>query len=188
MSNGKADRNSINHKHCRIYDDKKLIPRTDVKNQFHNNFHIMELKDLDALLGDYSNSSKYIVVYKGIFSWLPSISNWANKCNWKNCDKMDFVEDYLHYIDKWDKIKNDRVLFVDYMDYLRFANGIDKIFLEKIEKFLNLEPKKKSIFLPQKVNCSSEFTKERYNYYFNKEYMKEYTDDEIMVIEDHPMY
>ena len=37
------DRNSILHKHCRIYNDKKIIPNTDVEKQYYNDYKIKEI-------------------------------------------------------------------------------------------------------------------------------------------------
>ena len=90
-------RNSIANKHCRIYDNKNFIPSPE---QYFNTFVINNLEDLDKLLHDNEKTNKYIVIYKDIFSWLPSISVWAKNCKWEKSDKMDFIEDYLNFIDK----------------------------------------------------------------------------------------
>lgn len=85
------------------------------KNQFNNQYIIKSLEELDNLLGDLNHANRYIIVYKNIFSWLPSIEKWANKSKWKTNSKMEFVEDYLNFIKKWYSIKTDRVFFIEYV-------------------------------------------------------------------------
>lgn len=177
-------RNSAGNKHCRIYDDKKFIPSPE---QFYNSFVINSLEDLDKLLDDNENTNKYIVIFKDIFSWLPSISQWAKSCKWKSNDKMDFVEDYLNFIDKWEKIKNDRVLFINYNEYLDLINNTNDNIIKKIEYFLDTK-NEKELIIPNKVPQSKEFTIDKMNYYNNKEYMNFYTENEIDLITNHPLF
>lgn len=177
-------RNSVGNKHCRIYDNKKFIPSPE---QFYNSFVINSLEDLDKLLDDNENTNKYIVIFKDIFSWLPSISQWAKSCKWKSNDKMDFVEDYLNFIDKWKKIKNDRVLFINYNEYLDLINNTNDNIIKKIEYFLDTK-NEKELIIPNKVPQSKEFTIDKMNYYKNKEYMNFYRENEIDLITNHPLF
>tara|TARA_Y100000816_G_scaffold79655_1_gene54396 strand:+ start:2884 stop:3525 length:642 start_codon:yes stop_codon:yes gene_type:complete len=175
------DRNSIQHKHCRIYDNKEFIPNTDVIKQYYNEYFIDSINKLDYLLGDETNSNKYIIVYKDIFEWLPSINEWANKCNWVTKEKMDFVNDYKEYMKKWEQIKNERVLFISYTEYLNLIVNNDNKLSKKIEEFLNCK-KNDSFIFSKKVGCSDVFTIKKIDYYINKRYMDLYTNEEIKLI------
>lgn len=177
-------RNSVGNKHCRIYDNKNFIPSPQ---QFYNSFAINSLEDLDKLLGDNQNSNKYVLIYKDIFSWLPSISQWAKSCKWESDNKMDFIEDYLNFIDKWKEIKNDRVLFINYNEYLDLINNTNDSIIKKIEYFLDMKNEKEMI-IPDKVPQSKEFTSDKMNYYKNKEYMNFYTENEISLIKNHNLF
>lgn len=182
FSNDLVNRNSPKHKHFRIYDNKSYIPKTNVPNQYYNNYIINSLEELDILLKDTTNTNKYILVYKDIYSWLPSICKWADINKWKSRQKLDFVGDYFSFIEKWNSIKNDRVLIINYDDYLNFILNNNTYLIDNIEKFLNLKLTKK-IIIPTKVNCSNDFSKYRLDYYKNKEYMNFYTKEEIEYIE-----
>ena len=129
----KEGKQSPYHKHFRIYDDKDIIPQTDKNNQFKNQYIINSLKELDKLLGDLNHTNRYIIVYKNIFSWLPSIEKWARGCKWKTNSKMEFVEDYLNFIKKWCSIKNYRVFFIKYEDFLNMSDSL----VNKLSIFLN---------------------------------------------------
>ena len=175
------DRKSPGHKHFRIYDDKTVIPETDVPQQYSNAIIVKDLNDLDSALNDQSHTNKYIVVYKDIFSWLPSIESWAKTCKWKTANKMDFIDDYVLFIEKWKSIANERVLFLSYDEFLSMKTTDDSSFIEKCETFLE---KKliNSIVLRDKTSCSSTFTKSKSDYYTNKEYMQKYTPEQIETI------
>ena len=69
------DRCDPRHKHFRIYDNKNLAP-----DGFNNTHIVNSINELDMLLGDTKNTNKYIVIYKSIYSWLPSIKKWAAIC------------------------------------------------------------------------------------------------------------
>ena len=73
LMNKPRNRQSPQHKHFRIYDDKDIIPKTNKNNQYKNQYIINSLKELDKLLGDLNHTNRYIIMYKDIFSWLPSI-------------------------------------------------------------------------------------------------------------------
>lgn len=171
------DRNSILHKHCRIYNNKKIIPNTDVEKQYYNDYKINSIKDLDKLLENENNDNKYILIYKDIYSWLLSIENWAKKCKWITNKKELFIKDYLEYINKWNKIKNNRVLTINYFDFLKYAENKNSNFISNINSFLGNEINNSKI--PDKVMCSNKFNKNRRDYYLKKEYLKLYSENEI---------
>ena len=179
------NRQSPHHKHFRIYGGKEIIPQTNSINQYKNKYIVNSLKDLDKLLGDLNQTNKYIIVYKNIFSWLPSIEKWAKACNWKTNSKMEFVEDYLNFIKKWYSIKNDRVLFINYEDFLNISNN-DPL-LDKLSVFFNAKPKE-IISTFQKVDNSEEFTNLQKIYYVNHEYMDLYSKEELSKIRNNLIY
>ena len=181
FGNNNNNRNSIKHKHFRIYNNKNYIPETDKPKQFYNNIIINSLEDLDKKINNKLN--KYIIVYKNIYSWLPSIERWAKIFKWKSNTKLDFVNDYYEYISKWKEISNERVLFIKYENYLNCLINQNNILIKKIEYFLQIKRPNKIIF-PHKVNCSNTFTQNKYNYYKNKEYMNEYTKEELKIINE----
>lgn len=181
FNNDENNRNSIKHKHFRIYNNKSYIPETDKPKQYYNNIIIKSLENLDEKINNKKN--KYIIVYKDIYSWLPSIERWAKMCKWKSNTKIDFVNDYCEYISKWNELKNERVLFIKYEEYLDCLVNKNNNLINKIEDFLQVKRPNKLIF-PKNVNCSKTFTINRYNYYKNKEYMKEYTENELNIINE----
>jgi len=174
------------HKHFRIYDNKDLIPQTDKENQYKNQYIIDSLEDLDKLLGNLTHTNRYIIIYKNIFSWLPSIEKWAKKCMWKTNSKMEFIEDYLNFIKKWYSIKNNRVIFVNYEDFLNICHDNNSL-INKLSVFFNKEPEKNISFF-EKVNCSEKFTIEKKKYYINNEYMSLYSKEELDEIKNNIIY
>ena len=171
------DRKSPGHKHFRIYDDKTVIP----EEQYSNTIIVKDLNDLDSTLNDHSHTNKYIVVYKDIYSWLPSIESWAKACKWKMANKMDFIDDYILFIEKWKSIANERVLFLSYDEFLSMKTTSDSSFIKKCEIFLGKKIAD-SIVLRNKTRCSGNFTKSKSDYYTNKEYMQKYTPEQIETI------
>ena len=181
-----SDRQSPFHKHFRIYDDKDIIPQTCQKIHYKNQYIIHSLKELDKLLGDLNHTNKYIIVYKNIFSWLPSIEKWAKICEWKNNSKMEFVEDYLNFIKKWYSIKNDRVFFIKYEDFLNISDYNNSL-VNKLSVFFK-KKQKKIIYSFEKVNCSKKFTTSQKKYYINHEYMSLYSKEELEKIKNNLIY
>ena len=182
FNNQEIDRKSCSHKHFRFNDNKNSIPNTDVIGQYNNDVIINSIDELDIILNDYNHTNKYIVVYKDIFSWLVSIRKWATMCKWITNSNKDFLNDYLSFLGKWLSIKNDRVLFINYNDYLNLINddSNDNSLLERLNNFLKTNISKDILNKKiNKVKCSGYFTDEKKKYYFNKEYMNEFKSEEI---------
>ena len=74
-----------------------------------------------------------------------SIEKWARACKWKTNSKMKFVEDYLNFIKKWYLIKNDRVFFINYEDFLNISDDNNSL-LNKLSVFLYKNTKKHIFF------------------------------------------
>ena len=189
--NNSQNRQLCSHKHFRVYDNKNIIPHTDVINQYYNNIIINSIEELDEKLGDTNNSNKYIIIYKNIFSWLPSIKKWADNCNWITNKNIKLIDDYLNYINKWHTIKNDRVLFINYEEYIKYIisnSNTESLFLKRINTFLNKDIYNLKYKAFKKVNCSSVFNQEKLNYYVNEEYLKYFTKKEIKKIKKKKLY
>ena len=99
---------------------------------------------------------------------------------------MEFVEDYLNFIKKWYSIKNDRVFFINYEDFLNMSNDNNSL-VNKLSVFLNKKPKK-IIYSFDKVNMSNTFTTDKKNYYINHEYMSLYSKEELETIKNNSIY
>ena len=179
MNNG--DKQSPYHKHFRIYNNKDLIPQTNIKNQYKNQIIINFLKEFDEILDDYNESNRYIIVYKNIFSWLPIIERWAKKFNWITNSKNEFIEDYLNFLTKWISIKNERVFFIKYEEFLNMSNDSNNVFMNTLSVFLN-NKHLNIISSFEKVKCSEKFTSNLKKYYNNHEYMGLYSKEEISKI------
>lgn len=186
MNKNEKDRQSPYCKHFRIYNNKDLIPKTNKKDQYKNQYIVNSLEELDKLLGDSTHTNKYIIVYKNIFSWLLSIEKWAKNNKWITNSKMEFIEDYLNFIKKWYSIKNDRVIFIDYEDFLNISDD-NNLLVNKLSVFFNKWPKKITRSF-NKVNCSKKFTTSKKEYYINNEYMNLYTKKEVDKIKNNKIY
>ena len=184
-NNKKIKTNSPFHKHFRLYDNKKIIPQTKIDKCYYNEYIINSLEDLDNLLGDHNHVNKYVVIYKDIFSWLPSIEKWAKRVNWKTVSKMDFIDDYLNYIIKWYSIKNNRVIFISYHEFLNIS--CESLLANKLSDFFKKKPNK-LITCFKKVDCSYRFTIDNNHYYINQEYMNSYSSTELDFIKGKPLY
>jgi hypothetical protein len=173
------DRLNPAHKHFRIYDKKELAPIG-----FSNTHTVNTIEDLDTLLNDKAHTNKYIVIFKTIYSWLPSIKKWAKQCKWPNTSTEFFLDDYFAFLDKWNALKHERVLFIEYDDYLNLTVGENNDLPTQIEKFLNVTKKKANLIFPKEVSLSEKFSPKRLNYYKNKEYMGLLTEEEIKLTEE----
>lgn len=172
------DRLNPAHKHFRIYDNKALAPIG-----FSNTLVVNTIEDLDKLLNDKAHTNKYIVISKDIYSWLPSIKKWANRCKWPNTNTQFFLDDYFAFTEKWNSLTHERILFITYEDYLNLTLGENNDLVTRIETFLNVTKKKPTLIFPKEVSLSEKFSPKHLNYYKNKEYMNLLTDEEIQLTE-----
>lgn len=162
-----------------------------IKDNFRMDIHINQkhidlnrfkkLEDLDNYIGERGHNCRYVVILKDIYSWLLSIERWANKKRWEKRDKMDFVKDYLEYIKRWNEIKTERVLIVNYIDFLRNYKDRETLFIRKMEDFLgkrcNENPIKRD-----SVKCSGRWGRNE-QYYLKRRFMDRYSQNERILIE-----
>lgn len=159
------------HKHFRIYNNKKQIPVGNNNENYFNKYLINSLTDLDISLGDYNNSNRYIVVYNNdILSWLLSIESYAKQSRWITNKKENFIYDYFYYINKWSQLKSDRVIFINYIEYIKHITIPDTLnhINTKILKFINGH--KNNILYDNIIVDSVHLTREKNNnaYKFSK--------------------
>ena len=179
-------RKDAKHKHFRIYDAKKFIRARGQRNET----FVGSVDHLDSLTGDDSHTQKYFVVYKNIWAWLPSIMrvSWyfddiPNKYN--HIDPLIHIDDYINFIQKWQQIKNERVLFINYDDFIDNYTNADSSFYKNIAHFIGndktISSRGKAI-TRKKVPMSPNFIQKRLNYYKNKEYMDYFSNKQKDII------
>ena len=100
---------------------------------------------------------------------------------------MEFVEDYLNFIKKWNSIKNERVFFIKYEDFLNINDNNNPL-LNKLSLFFDKKNNKKIISSFKKVNCSNQFTIINKKYYINREYMSLYSREDLDKIKNNLIY
>ena len=169
-NNDYNDRKNVTHKHFRIYDDKKFI----LVNQYQNDIIIDDYEKLEKIIEE--KNLKIFVIRKDIHAWLVSIERWAKKCNWEEKNKMKYIDDYLEFYKKWESFRSDNILFIDYISLLKK----DKETISAIEKFTGKKYRGKNV--KNKVKCSDVFDHGKMKYYLEKEYMKEFSKEELDII------
>jgi hypothetical protein len=176
------DKKSCYFKHFRIYDNKNLIPVTTSPSEFYNNYKINTLEDLDNALGDFNHTNKYIIVYDNVFSWLLSIEQFAKQNAWMTKTKLEFLEDYLHFLNKWIQIKTDRVIFLNYSTFITSYNYLysDSAFIEKLNLFFS-----KNISFG---NCFYNINKLQLNFYSNQQFIHRFNRVELEIIKKHSLF
>jgi hypothetical protein len=179
----KGDRNSIGHKHFRIYDDKPKVPSC-IQHQYNNNIIINSYEDLVMLLKENINNVKIVVIIKDVFSWLISIEKWGEKCKWTPFIQSEFLNEYKLYTNKWlDLAKNNQnICIIYYHEYIDFIKNKNQDFIMKLNIFFDKEININHIPEIKKVDCSNIFTNDSIDYYYYKEYMNKYTSNEIETI------
>ena len=185
------NKDSILWKHCRIdlvNENGKLLINSvnDLDRITFEEYNKNNKKNI--IVNDYK--TKYIVVYKDIFSWLPSICRWSRACKWKKKNKLYFVDDYFNYMYKWYLLQNDnidKILFINYEEFFKYGEDINSEFVKKIERFTNFKIEK-PLVVRNKVECSGKFDNKKINYYKKQLYMKEYNNEEIKIIKNHKYY
>lgn len=89
---------------------------------------------------------------------------------------MEFIDDYLNFIKKWYSIRNNRVLFINYEDFLNISDN--SLLTNKLSEIFHKKPKK---FIYN-------FTISKREYYINKKYMSLYSKKELDIIKNNPIY
>ena len=176
--NSNKDRSSPLQKHCRLYSKKDIIPEP----QYHNDIIVENFENFESLFDvtpDY-----YLVISKDPYSWYLSYRNWAKKCNWPEVNHH-YIEEYNLFYGKFLEFSNqtEKIIFVKYIDLLEDSNAV----LKQLEARMNLKKNILSRFIRRKsihVSQSSRFTEERRAYYTDEKYLKEYSNEDLQLLND----
>lgn len=165
-------------KHFRLYSKKNIIPEP----QYCNNIIVENFENFEALfevVPDY-----YLVLSKDPYSWYLSYREWAKKCNWPKVNHH-YIEEYNLFYGKFLEFSNqtEKVIFVKYIDLLKDSNAV----LNQLQERMNLKKTIISRFIlrkPSKVSQSSRFANERRAYYIEEKYLKEYSNEDLQLLND----
>ena len=174
--NSSKDRSSPLQKHCRLYSRKDIIPEP----QYSNNIVVNNFEKFESLFDitpDY-----YLVISKDPYSWYLSYRNWAKKCDWPEVNHH-YIEEYNLFYGKFLEFSNqtEKIIFVKYIDLLKNPHAV----LNQLEVGMNLKKNILSRLIWRKSNhvpLSSRFTQERQAYYMDKKYLKEYSDEDLQLL------
>ena len=164
-----TDRKSPCVKHFRLYDKKQYVI-----DEYKTNHTVDTIEQLDNLTG--GDEKLYVVIYKSdIYGWLDSIKRWAKHCKCKNISISAHVHDYMEFINKWKSFeKHPRVHMITYEDFInKNVNGL--------LDFLNI---KTTETLSWNHAGSRSLVKNTIQFYTNKQYMNNFTDEERNIIKD----
>ena len=147
----------------------------------------------------------YAIIYKDIFSWLYSIYKYAIShgrfANYTNQSFSEFIRGDFHFLENGLDLKHPSMIgmyndyyaksldnesikkfFINYQDFLISYN----FYMLKISKLLNVKMAKRNIFPINNIDPShsniiksSSFLYEKNNFYRNKEYMKNFNQEDI---------
>lgn len=175
--NSNLDRSHPIQKHFRLYDEKHLIPDS----QYDNNLKFKNFNNFLDTLELNTPIDGVIVVSKDPYSWLTSYKKWGVNCNWTEVGHH-YGQEYDLFYKKWLEFskQDERILFVKYLDLL--TNAREE--LERIESRFKLSRRLMSQLRGiqsnlKKVSHSKAFTANRMDFYLKKEYLKDYTPDEL---------
>lgn len=171
--NSNEDRSSPLQKHCRLYKNKEIIPEP----QYDNNIVVetfYQFEELFNVTPDY-----YLIISKDPYSWYLSYRNWAKKCNWPKVNHH-YIEEYNLFYKTFIEFsyQSDKFIFVRYIDLIKDAGAV----LNSLEKYMKLERRLFSQLIlkkPRKVSQSATFTESKRAYYLNKEYLEEYSAEDM---------
>lgn len=156
------------HKHYRLY-------KTYVN---YNDFD----RDVKAVLKIPQNTKmNYIIMIKEPYSWLVSYKKWAIKCKWENVTIEHMMYEYNNFYNMWIKWReNNKNIYI--LNY-------NLILLNQIKLMQSLAATFKLLFLsnklivPKSIPKTGIFNQERRDYYINKLYMNDLTEEEKEIIQ-----
>lgn len=174
--NSNKDRRSPLQKHCRLYENKQIVPEP----QYQNDIAVKTFQQFELLfevVPDY-----YFIISKDPYSWYLSYRKWAKKCKWPSVSHHYIQEYNLFYRTFLDlSAESNKFIFFRYADLINNVSDV----MTHIEMKLKL---KKTLFahlsfkMPTRVSQSNSFTDERRAYYLNEEYLKEYSKGDISIL------
>lgn len=173
MLNNERDRSAPNHKHCRIYDEKKLIPEPRYK----NSIFVSGFDEFEALFN--TSPDFYVVISKDPYSWYLSYVKWAQQCQWPSVTH-NYILEYNHFYGKFLELSREssKFVFVRYVDMLSDLEGT----LGELENRMGLEKSRfvgRRIKSPDRVSQSAQFSQEERSYYVERKYLSRYDPDSL---------
>ena len=167
-------RNHIQHKHFRLYENKQYIPEP----QFDNDKQFSNLFDFEQTLTPSETPDIYLVMSKDPYSWYTSYVGWSKKNNWPN-RHYHYIEEYNLFYGKWMEFaaESNKVLFIRYRDLLLQPQTE----LHKIATILSL-PQKSNIKTTKKVYASRRFTDDKKEAFLNKSFLNKIEPDDFTQI------
>ncbi|MEZ5013162.1 MAG: hypothetical protein R2794_02620 [Chitinophagales bacterium] len=165
------DRNTICHKHFRLYDDKTCIPEP----QFDNDLHFAHWVDFLQAIPAERKPKWIFVVSKEPLSWLTSYRKWAVKNQWPQ-SKYDYMREYILFYGKWKEFADasPMIHFIAYEKLLKDPGLV----LEDIARKTGL-PKREKIIIPEKVYASKRFSGKKKKAILDGSYLEKYTETEL---------
>lgn len=174
--NDNKDRNSVLHKHFRLYDEKEIIPEP----QYRNELKIADFESYKKLFDEVPDY--FLVISKDPYSWLLSYNKWAKICHWPTVPHHYILEYNLFY-GKWLEFsqQTEKIIFCRYIDLLQ---DNDKV-LSRLESKMNLRKKLLYPFISSrlnKVSQSDQFTNNRRIFYLTEKYLQEFRKEDLQDI------
>ncbi len=177
LLNSNEDRRSPLQKHCRLYNNKNLIPEL----KYCNDINIYTFEDFEALFK--KAPQYYIVISKDPYSWYLSYCNWAEKCSWPNVSHH-YIEEYNAFYGQFIYLSKstDKFIFIKYIDLLLKPETV----LNNMECITGMKRKffSKNILHPIKVEQSMAFGKDRLAYYRDELYLNCYDKETLSKINE----
>lgn len=164
-------------KHFRLYKEKDIIPEP----QYTNTLIVNSYAEYVTSLEIEEKIDGCLLISKDPYSWLLSYKRWAEKVGWQKVDHH-YIQEYNYYYRDWLKFRqeNEHIHFIRYRDLLlntneEMENIQDKLGI-KLKRMKNITGTKTKF---KKVSSSTKFDESRLNYYKNREYLQEYSIEEL---------
>lgn len=176
--NSTKDRSSPLHKHCRLYREKEIIPEP----QYDNKIEIETFEQFQSLF--HPTPDYYLVVSKDPYSWYQSYRAWAEKCSWPDVSHH-YIEEYNLFYKTFIELssRSDKFIFVRYVDLIDDAGAA----LEELEKKMRLKKRLLAhlkLRNPGNISQSAAFSESKRAYYLNREYLNEYSEEEMKTLNE----
>lgn len=174
--NSNKDRSSPLQKHCRLYKNKEIIPEP----QYDNEIIVETFEQFQSLFK--IAPAYYLIISKDPYSWYLSYINWAEKCNWPSVNHH-YIEEYNLFYRTFIEFSSqtDKFIFVRYIDLIKDTRAM----FDMLEKKMELKKRFFSQLIfrqTSEVSQSAIFTENKRAYYLNEEYLKEYSVEDMQIL------
>lgn len=174
------------HKHFRPYDEKWFVPEPKYLNQF----QYPSFEDFDRHCQELTGAQDlgYITIVKEPYSWYISYCKLARKNRWPSYmhkwTNQHYMIEYSLFCKKWIDFRDqapDKVALIRYEDVLKDLPGT----LDSLREKFGLEKKQADYQNFSKVNMSRTFSVRRRNYYMKKQFMEQFSQEELFLLTHH---